>query len=458
MERRSFVKGAATIAFGGFVAKLIGALYRIPLLSLVGGEGMGLYQLVYPFYCLLLTLSATGIPSSIAKLTAERNAKGTSDLPVLKTSLKLFSLIGLSGSLLMILLSSLLSSAQGAPEARGGYTALAPSVLLTSAISVFRGFFQGRGKMRPTALSEISEQLVKVAFGLVFAYLYRGNLQKTVTLLLLSVTLSEGAALLFMLLVYRRAPRQKPLSEEEKVPVKTVLALCAPVTLASAILPLCSLLESVLVVRLMRRYASDAVALYGLFTGGAVTLVNLPVSLCYGVAAASVPTLSAERANGGGEERLRKKMLYSLFVTLLVALPCAVGLYFFAAPATKILYRGLTASEREILVKLVKTYAASAVFLSCAQTLSACLTGLGSPKHSALSMTVAAIVRLVADVLLVRNPKISVFGAAIAANIGYLVAFFLDLLYNIRITNERGQKHDFRSRTWRRKGRFDGQG
>lgn len=76
IKKQSFLKGAATIAAGGFIAKLIGALYRIPLTNLIGGYGMGLYQMVYPFYCLLLTVSATGIPSSIAKMTAEKRARG----------------------------------------------------------------------------------------------------------------------------------------------------------------------------------------------------------------------------------------------------------------------------------------------------------------------------------------------------------------------------------------------
>lgn len=62
-SKGTFLKGAAIIAVGGFVAKLVGALYRIPLTNLIGGHGIGLYQMVYPVYCLLLTVSATGIPS-----------------------------------------------------------------------------------------------------------------------------------------------------------------------------------------------------------------------------------------------------------------------------------------------------------------------------------------------------------------------------------------------------------
>ena len=96
-KNQSFIKSAVTIAAGGFVAKIIGALYRIPLTNLIGGHGMGLYQMVYPVYCLLLTVSATGIPSSIAKLTAERIGQGVSTKPLFKTAMKLFVLIGLAG-------------------------------------------------------------------------------------------------------------------------------------------------------------------------------------------------------------------------------------------------------------------------------------------------------------------------------------------------------------------------
>ena len=101
MKRQTFLGGAAVIAAGGFVAKLIGALYRIPLTNLIGGHGMGLYQMVYPFYCLLLTVSATGIPSSVAKLTAEKRAAGASDRALLKSAFKLFLSIGAAGTLFM---------------------------------------------------------------------------------------------------------------------------------------------------------------------------------------------------------------------------------------------------------------------------------------------------------------------------------------------------------------------
>lgn len=436
-----FLKGAAWIAAGGFIAKIIGALYRIPLTNLIGGRGLGLYQLVYPVYCLLLTVSATGIPSSIAKLTAERIAKGESDRAVFKTAMKLFLLIGLVGSLIMASVAPFLARAQGSEAVLGGYYALAPSVLLVSAISVFRGWFQGRNRMFPTAASEVTEQLVKVGFGLFFAYLFRDNIEKAVVFLLLSVSISELATLLLMTLLYKRVPAptvQK--NEGGMVAMKTVLKLSIPVTLSSILLPLSGLLDSVLAPRLLSAYAGDAVALYGLFSGGAVTVVNLPVSVCYGIAAASVPRVAMATESRNGKGSARKRILYSLGITMLVGGVSAVGLYFFAEPAAKIIFRSLSGEELAILIGLIKAFSISALTLACVQTLSACLTAQGKPQYAAVSMAIAMSVKTVLYLFWLRDASVSVFGLAYATNVAYLVAFLLNLLYNLYVSRKHRRK------------------
>ena len=425
----SFIKGAAWIAAGGFVAKVIGALYRIPLTNLIGGKGLGLYQLVYPVYCLLLTVSATGIPSSIAKLTAERIARGENDRAVLKTAMKLFVLIGLTGSLVMALVAPWLAKMQGSEGVLSGYYALAPSVLLVSAISVFRGWFQGRNHMFPTALSEVTEQLVKVGVGLPLAYFFRNDVEKAVVYLLLAVSVSELVTLVMMAVLYRREKRGEMGNEGGRVEMKSVLRLSIPVTLSSILLPLSGLLDSVLAPRLLSAYASDAVTLFGLFSGGAVTVVNLPVSVCYGIAAASVPRVAMVT------EGRRRRVLSSLGLTLLVGGGSALGLYLFAEPAAKIIFRSLEGEELETLIGLIKAFSVSAMTLSAVQTLSACLTAQGKPQYAAISMALAMLVKTVLYVFWLRDPTISVFGLAYATNIAYAVAFFLNLLYNLRVAS-----------------------
>ena len=443
---KGLIKGAAIIAVGGFIAKIVGAFYRIPLTNLIGGHGIGLYQMVYPVYCILLTISATGIPSSIAKLTAERLGKGQTDKRLFTTAMRLFLAIGGVGTILMCVLAPLLSAAQGSGEVAVGYYALAPSVLLVSAISVFRGYFQGRNNMFPTAVSEVTEQVVKVGIGLLFAYIFRGQVEKAVIFLLLAVSVSELVALLVMLFFFKRRKETDVLKQgaEEYVSKKQILRLSIPVTFSAMLIPLSALLDSVLAVRLLARNATDAVALYGLFSGGAVTIINLPVSICYGIAAATVPSVAhakakAEQGEGSGQS-VRGRIFFSLFITLLIATPAAIGLYAFANPAVKIIFRSLKTEELTTLVRLVKTLSISALTLSLVQTLSACLTAQGKPKFAALSMLIGVVAKTATYVLLLRHTEISVFALAHATNLCYLIAFLLDLIYNIIASKKRKEK------------------
>ena len=239
-----------------------------------------------------------------------------------------------------------------------------------------------------------------------------------------------------MYFLFRRVPAGRKLKNGGgRVAMKSVLALSIPVTLSSILLPASSLLDSVLAVRMLSAYATDAVTLYGLFAGGAVTVINLPVSVCYGIAAASVPAVSAAAARGQG---VKRRVFFSLGITVLIAAPCAAGLYLFAEPAAKIIFRSLQGEELATLIALIRAFAPSALVLSCVQTLSACLTAQGEPKHSAFSMFVAVTVKTLAYTFWLKNPEISIFGLAYATNLCYLVAFLLDLVYNLIVSKRKG--------------------
>ena len=169
--KSKLLSGALTISVGAFIAKVLGAFYRIPLTNIIGVESLGLYQMIFPLYCILLTISSTGIPNSLSKLISEgNNAKA-----VLTTSLKTFSVLGAIGSLIMLALGYPIAFLQGDFRAGLGYILLSPSVFIVSVLSCYRGYFQGSGNMKPTALSQVIEQLVKLTFGLFLGYVFRSN-------------------------------------------------------------------------------------------------------------------------------------------------------------------------------------------------------------------------------------------------------------------------------------------
>lgn len=442
MKQKTFLKNVVVISAGGLIAKAIGAFYRIPLSNLLGGYGMGLYQMAYPFFCLLLTFSSVGIPSALARIVARESAQGRDSRATLRTALKLFAAIGACGSVIMALLAGQMSALQGA-DLRLSYRMLAPSVLLVALIAVLRGYFQGKNDMTPTALSEIVEQLVKAGAGLYFAARFSGDPQRAVAYTLFAVTLSEAVALAFLAIRLGKDDRRVDLSPR-RVGSAQLFFSVLPVMAATSLLPLSQTVDSVMIVRLIGGYSDRAVVLYGLFTGGALTLVNLPATACYGLAAASVPSVSACFARGEEREG-RKRALTALGLTLLLSVPCAFGLYFCAKPIVGLLYPSLSGEENALLVSLVRTTAVSAVSLAGVDTLAACLTGMGRAKKAAFSMGVAVLVKFLLQAILTSNPVFSITGAAIAANACYLVAFFLDLFYTVKRKHhkKRSERYDY---------------
>lgn len=453
MQRKIFLKNVAVISAGGLIAKIIGALYRIPLTNLLGGYAMGLYQMAYPLFCVLLTFSSTGVPSAFARIIAKETVNGRESGDTVKTALRLFAVLGAVGTVLMCLIAPFMSALQGDDNLLGCYRMLAPSVLLVALIAVFRGYFQGKNNMKPTAVSEIVEQVFKAGAGLFFALRYAENPTLGVKYSLLAVTLSEAAALFYLAAGYRgervaRSLRSKRTTGGE------ILVSALPVMAAASLLPLSQMADSVAIVRLLGAQTTRAVSLYGLFAGGAVSLISLPATACCGLATASVPSVSAYCARGE-EEKARDCALYALAVTFVLAVPCAIGLFFLAKPVVALLYPSLSAEDARLLVSLLKLLSVSAASLAGVDTLAACLTGMGRAHCAALSMLAAVLIKFALQWALVG--RFSVLGAAVAANACYLVAFFLDLFYTVKKKRKkRIGKYDNDYRTGNGEGRRDG--
>ena len=452
MKHAHVLKNVAVISLGAFVAKGIGALYRIPLTGMLGGYGMGLYQMAYPLFCVLLTFSSAGIPSALSRMVAREAAVGRDGSAITKVALRLFALLGLAGSALMVIFAPAMSGLQGDGNLTACYFALAPSVFLVAVIAVLRGYFQGKDQMAPTALSEIIEQVFKAAVGLFFALRHQDDPPRAVAGALAAVTLSELAAVFYLWNRYRAEPRKKCLFVRQPSSMGVLFSVF-PVMAAAALLPLSQMADSILIVRLLSRHTQRAVSLYGLFAGGAASLVGLPACICYGLVAATVPAVSSRFAHGD-KEGGRERAMYSLLLTLAFCLPCAAGLFFLARPAVNILYSSLSAADKNTLVSLIRLSSVSAATLAGIDTLSACLTGMGRAKYAARSMLVAVLVKFLLQWLLVPT-ALSIFGAAIAANACYLVAFFLDLFYTVKKDKVKGKSNDYDYRIGNGEGGFD---
>ena len=428
MKHAKFLKGAAVMTAGFVLAKAIGAVYRISLTGILGSYGMGLYQMAYPLFLLFLTFSSVGIPSALSRIVAAESARGRETTGYMKTALRLFALVGFAGSILMGIAAVFMSGIQKEQNLTACYLALSPSVFLCALVSVLRGYFQGKNDMRPTAISEVIEQCVKAGFGLVAAQAAKSPVEGA-AFALFGVSLSELVSLFYLVQRYRGERNVKSL---RKIRAHSLLYAVLPAMAAASLLPISRTIDSIVVVRLMARYTGRAVALYGLFTGGVVALVDLPASLTGGLVAAAIPLVSSSASKGDGEEAKKNAALALLF-TFAISVPCALILFFFAKPIVGILYASLPLEDRNTVVALVRLSSVSAVSLAAVNTLAASLTGMGRAKHAARAMLVAISVKFILQWLLVSNPALSVGGAAIASNACYLVAFLLDSIYTWRV-------------------------
>ena len=429
-QKQSFIKGAVIISLGGFISKILGAIYRVPLTNFLGGEGMGIYQMVYPLYCILLTVSASGIPTGIARLISSGSGGGAE-----RRAFSLYGAIGIIGTILMFFLSAPLASVQKEPAIRLCCIMLCPSVFFVSVLSVVRGYFQGRGNMYPTAITEVSEQVIKVAFGCVFAYIFRSKMEIAVASTLLAVTVSEVISTAIALVWYFKRRGVQPLFKLPAASYSSIIKYTIPLTFTAIAMPVSQLLESIVAVRFLREITDEATALYGIFSGCAVTIINLPVSVTYGLAAASVPQISplAEKGDISGA---KMKAFKSISITFLISLPCAAILFIFAPFATKLIFSSLAESEQNLLIQMVRIMAVNAVTLSIVQTSSACLTSLGKPVKSTLTQWTSALLRVGLTAILIKFTNLSIIGAAISANCSYFVAALLNFWYILRVTGK----------------------
>ncbi len=201
MRKHSFVISAIILALGGFFAKGIGALYKIPLTNILGSNGMGLYYLVFPIYSLIMTFCSSGISVALATEVAKcRKVRHKyNEQKLLRVALVLSFVLSLFFTLIVVFLSRPLALAQGNINAYAGYIAISPAIILSSIISTLRGYFQGIENMIPTTISLIVEQIIKLTLGLVLAKaLCVYGIQYAVLGAILGVTISEIIALIII--------------------------------------------------------------------------------------------------------------------------------------------------------------------------------------------------------------------------------------------------------------------
>jgi stage V sporulation protein B len=289
-KKGSFLKGAVILSVAGAISKVLGAIYRIPLARLLGGEGMGLYQMAYPIYTTILSLATAGVPVAISVLVSRKETQGfTGDSKkIFRVSLIILSLLGIILTLLVMQSAHFLAEkVLHQPRAYYPIMAVAPAIFFSGLMSVFRGYFQGHQWMIPTAVSQVVEQLFRVTAVLILAVLLFPRGLQYAAAGATSGAAVGGIAGLLVLGVYYIYFRNRSSSNSilhysgttSGELAREFVRLAVPVSFGAVVFPLVQVLDAIIVPgRLMAiNYStSQATALYGQLSGMAAVLISLP--------------------------------------------------------------------------------------------------------------------------------------------------------------------------------------
>lgn len=439
LKGESFMQGVMALMFSQVLIKLLGLVYKWYLTNKegFGDEGNAIYSAGFSIYALLLTISSTGVPNAVSRLVSAQIAKGDyrGAHRIFKIALATFAVIGLIGTMLLFFGAHYIANVWLAiPEAELTLVALSPAIFFVAIVCVFRGFFNGRGNMKAMANSQTIEQLFKTLFTILIVEIVAVSSGVNTTLMAAGANLATTFATItsFIYLFFYYKVRREDLAKEIVTSrhfrtksiagtVKKILSVSIPMSLSSILTSINRNIDSTTVVRGLKSFLTEAEAKaqYGILSGKVDTLTSLPLSFNIAFATALVPAITTAKTTGDMETG-RKRVSFSLLVTMLIGLPCMVGMIIFAQPILDLLFPN--APEGAFILQVSSL---AIIFTVLEQTVNGALQGLGKILVPATALSIGVILKLILNLILVPIPSIGAAGAAFATVVCHAVAFFI---------------------------------
>ncbi|CAM4486245.1 MAG: polysaccharide biosynthesis protein [Paenibacillus macerans] len=447
------LKGAAILSLAAILTKLLGTLQKIPLQN-IGGDGVfGIYNTVYPFYTLLITLTTSGFQAAVSKFVAERHAVGNvpEQREVLRLAAAMMMVFGAAGAILLYFGAPLLARLIGSSLIVPALQAAAPALLFYPVSAALRGYYQGLQNMLPTAVSQVTEQAVRVTVMIVLL-LYLSRMSAGDPALAggaLAGSSAGAAASLLIMLLYWRFAKRGPLESSPEEPARqrnfppskgrrelfpALLKYAIPISLAALAVPLISLVDTFSLPRLLNVHGDEirVMGQVGIYNRG-IPLVQLVTMLATSLSVLFIPAM-AELRMKSDTAAIRRQTQTALRWFWLIGLAASLGLALLAEPINVMLYEDAAGSAT--FAWIAWTAAPGALMV----VTSALLQGLGAQRAPALHLLAAALLKAALNALLV--PRLGITGAAIAGIAAYGAAAALNAALLLRRAGLRPRLRD----------------
>lgn len=467
MKRQGFIKGSAILLAMVLITKILGLLYKIPLTNLLGGTGMGYFASAFSVFTPVFAIVVSGIPSTMARLTAENYAleRFSNMRHTKRTAFFLFTIISAAAAAVMILTSDFLSrNVVGEPSTKYALMCVAPSIIFCTIMSVERGYCEGLQNMVPTAVSEVIETLFKLILGLGFAYglmyhisdmydktgmifgtAYENSRQAASAALpfiaaaaILGSSIASAIACLYILIsgkikgdsVTKQMLQRDTITDPTGATVKKLVVCCLPIALISVIMTFANMIDMLTVNPCIKtamkasphtfdsllsdKLTTDMLPnfIYGSYIGLAVTVFGLVPTITAMFGKSILPSL-AESCAINDKKAMQSGLTKMLIVTSIIAIPAGMGITVLSEPILRFLFGGRE-TEIQVCIMPMSILGIAVIFLAIATPCFAILQTLGKPHKAIIIMLAGGIIKLFLNIILIRQPIINISGAAIS--------------------------------------------
>ncbi len=475
------IEGALVLTLAMVIVKIVGALYKLPMIGIIGEDGNGFYTTAYNLYSTIYSLAVTGFPVAVSKIVSSYATQGRyRDIrQVKRVSTVFFGILGVVASAALALLAKPYVESINNAGALYCVLAVSPSLLFSCLMSTHRGYNQGMKNMTPTAVSQVVEVLFKAAFGLGGAYLVKAHFVAEYaaagTVLgqrmadaaaadvmiaslaaagsIFGVSMSTFAGWLFLVIrswyvgdgVRATQLLQSPKPYSNKHLLGQICRVVLPIALSSAAVSITGLIDNYSVLGRLQMVAENSLQtlyashggvleqaertvaqlpnyLYGVY-GLGITLFNLVPSLTGSFGMSALPHVTSAWV-AGDKQATRLNMESMMRVTMLIAAPCGMGLAFLAGPIADLIYGAKTPIGAQLVVPMLSLLGIAAIFVAVVNPINALLQAVGKYSVPVVLMIIGGGIKLASNYFLVAVPQLNIK----AAPMGNLLCFLFIMI------------------------------
>ena len=447
LEKKSdgFIMQAGILAMAGIICRIIGILYRSPLAAIIGDEGNGYYGSAYNIYTIILLISSYSIPAAISKVIAGKLA-----LKQYKNAQRIFYcafiyviVVGGVASLFAFFGARFLVEQKAVMVLR----IFSPTIFVSGLLGVLRGYFQAHKTMVQTSISQILEQILNAVISIMAAYLLKQlvidkDASTQAVYGAMGSALGTGAgvliALAFMVLMYginKKEIRERIAKDDHKDVLSykeifgIIFALVTPFILSTFIYNFSTSLDETIyrkILKLVKHVDVSQIAVwYGVYSGKAVVISNIPIAISSAMSAAMIPSVSGKFATGdiGGT---KGKVHTAILTTMLIAIPSSVGIFVLAEPVVGFLFPGQT--NIALAGSLLRALSITVIFYSLSTLTNAVLQGIGKVTAPVYHAAIALAAQTVVLVPCLLFTNLNLYSIAIATIVYSLLMCVLNQL------------------------------